>query len=77
MLQAGGTLEPAAPHYSVAICGYENHVSDAATKSSSASIGCPQISHTDGSQEITAFTVSTLTGSNFNKFCQDRLTFSR
>jgi hypothetical protein len=74
---AGSTLKPVTLHYSVAICGYENHVSDTATKSFRPSIDFPQIAHTDGSWEITAFTAATLTESNFNKFLQDRLAFSR
>lgn len=71
------TLEPVTLHDSVAIYGYENYVPDTATKSSLASVDFPKISHTDGSWEITVFTVSTLTGSDFNTFFQDRLAFSR
>jgi hypothetical protein len=55
----------------------KNHVSDTATKSSRPSIDFPKISHTEGSLEITAFTVLAFTASNFNKFLQEKLAFSR
>lgn len=55
----------------------KNRVSDTATKSSRPSIDSLKISYTEGSWEITAFNVLALTASNFNKFLQEKLAFSR